>query len=319
MTDLPRTTRVRVPPIKTQGIKTKIVPLIMSSIKWDGVGKWIEPFVGSGAVVFNVQPKNALLSDTNKHIISLYAGIQSGNITPRLVKEHLEYEGHKLLTQGEDHYYLLRDRFNSKSNPLDFLFLNRSCFNGMIRFNRKGGFNVPFCRKPNRFRQAYITKICNQVAWVKDILADKNWVFKVADWRESVSEANCNDFIYLDPPYIGRHTDYFNHWRQSDADSLASTLQTTQSGFAYSMWLENKYRKNDHLDRWFSDYPMFTITHFYHVGPTESLRNAMQEALIVSHNHAVDKTYGASLLRDFKIIDDDEEDEQISLPLYYVE
>ena len=312
MTALPRPTRVRVPPIKTQGIKTKIVPLIMSSIRWDGAGKWIEPFVGSGAVVFNVQPKSALLTDTNKHIIALYKGIQSGWITPHGTKEYLEDEGHKLLSKGEDHYYCVRDRFNLTADPLDFLFLNRSCFNGMIRFNKKGGFNVPFCRKPNRFRQAYVTKICNQVAWIQEVLSDKDWLFQVSGWRETLSRAAENDFIYIDPPYIGRHTDYYNNWQEDEADALATVLQTIPSGFAYSMWLENKYRRNSHIEQWFAHFPIFTASHFYHVGPTESLRNEMQEALIVSHDHAVAAHESAAMVSNFKIVDDDDEGEDTS-------
>ena len=60
--------RVVVPPIKCQGIKTKLVDFIASTIKWNGNGRWIEPFVGSGVVLFNIQPEKALASDTNKHI-----------------------------------------------------------------------------------------------------------------------------------------------------------------------------------------------------------------------------------------------------------
>ncbi len=108
------------------------------------MGRWIEPFVGSGVVVFNVQPKAALLTDSNVHVISLYQGVQNGRISPRSVREHLEHEGGKLLRLGEEHYYRIRDRFNATGDPLDFLFLNRACFNGIIRFNKKGKFNVPF-------------------------------------------------------------------------------------------------------------------------------------------------------------------------------
>ena len=77
--------RVGVPPIKCQGIKTKLVPFIFSSITWkatDGA-RWIEPFLGSGVVTFNLMPKRALLADTNIHIINLYKAIQSGRSHPK--------------------------------------------------------------------------------------------------------------------------------------------------------------------------------------------------------------------------------------------
>ncbi|TMV43360.1 DNA adenine methylase, partial [Thioclava sp. BHET1] len=74
MTFLPRPVRPKAPPIKTQGIKTKVVPLIARSIVWDGVGRWIEPFLGSGVVALNIGPQRAILADTNEHMIGLFRG-----------------------------------------------------------------------------------------------------------------------------------------------------------------------------------------------------------------------------------------------------
>lgn len=272
----------KAPPIKSQGIKTKLVPLILASIKWDGKGRWIEPFLGSGSVLFNLQPDRALLSDTNRHIIGIYQAIQTGELSSASLRQYLEREGKKLKSQGEDYYYEVRERFNESGNPFDFIFLNRASFNGVIRFNSKGQFNVPFCKKVDRFRQAYITKICNQVAWVSKILQGKDWTFIVQDWREMLARVMPDDFVYLDPPYVDRHTDYFNHWSQADADELAETIKKLSCGFAYSMWKKNKYRENEHLHQHFSRYPWITCNHYYHVGSTEDLRHAMEEALIIS-------------------------------------
>jgi hypothetical protein len=90
---LPRSVRPKAPPIKTQGIKTKVVPLIARSIAWSGEGRWVEPFVGSGAVAFNVAPQRAVLADANKHIIRMHQAIQSGEMTSANVKAYLEIEG----------------------------------------------------------------------------------------------------------------------------------------------------------------------------------------------------------------------------------
>lgn len=273
--------KVGVPPIKCQGIKTKLIKFIAGGIKWNGEGKWIEPFLGSGVVLFNICPDRALISDTNKHIVGLYQKIQSGEITPRLVKEFLTSHGAILLEKGESYYYEVRERFNNEADSLDFLFLNRSCFNGVMRFNRKGGFNVPFGKKPNRFRQAYVTKITNQVKWVSKQMEGKDWTFKVQGWRETLGKAKGNDFVYLDPPYVGRHTDYYNQWDDEEAIALAEETQKLSCGFALSMWLENKYRKNDHLEDHWSGLTIKEFDHFYHVGSSESLRNKMTEALVL--------------------------------------
>lgn len=242
----------------------------------------MEPFVGSGAVLFNAAPNRALAADTNKHLIGFYNAIQSGQLTSSNLRSFLQKEGDALRDKGEKHYYDVRTRFNADGSLFDFIFLNRSCFNGMMRFNRKGGFNVPFCRKPDRFRPAYITKICNQVDWARQTMKGKNWDFVVQDWRETLGGVSDSDFVYLDPPYIGRHTDYYNSWTQTDADELAVAIKDLGAGFAYSMWKENKYRTNEHLKEHFSDFPCLVYAHFYHLGPTETLRNEMQEALIVS-------------------------------------
>ena len=134
--------KVIVPPIKIQGIKTKLVPLIRQNVVMEKNATWIEPFMGSGVVGFNVEPHCAIFADTNPHIIEFYNQVKSGKITPEIVRVFLEHEG-KLLEEGdEEYYYSVRARFNQEHNPLDFLFLNRACFNGMIRFNKNYELNV---------------------------------------------------------------------------------------------------------------------------------------------------------------------------------
>ena len=284
-----RINNVDVPPIKCQGIKTKLVDFISANITWDGNGRWIEPFLGSGVVLFNIQPKRALVSDLNEYIIEFYKGIQSGKITALTVRQFLEHHGAKLRDKGEDYYYLMRDKFNQNGDPLYLLFLNRSCFNGMMRFNSNKEFNVPFCKKPNRFRKAYVTKIVNQVQNISDIMENKDWVFKSEPWQNIIQEADSNDFIYLDPPYIGRHTGYIQKWEQEDADELAKLTQRSPAGFALSMWLKNKYRKNLHINESWDNLIVRSYEHFYHVGGSENNRNKMIEGLILAPDFATEK------------------------------
>lgn len=274
--------KIKAPPLKTQGIKTKLVSFIMRSVEWNEKGRWIEPFTGSGVVAFNISPVRAILADSNEHIVSVYNAIQSEEMTPYNLRTFLEKEGSLLKQKGEKHYYEIRERFNDTHSAFDFIFLNRSCFNGMMRFNSSGGFNVPFCRKPERFAKAYITRICNQVAWAKDQMSGKDWTFVCQDWRKTLANVENDDFVYLDPPYNSRHSCYFNSWDDEESDKLAVAVGKLQGGFAYSTWKENKYRSNDHLEKHFSEYTVLTKDHFYHVGSQESLRNAMEEALVIS-------------------------------------
>lgn len=274
--------KVGVPPIKSQGIKTKLVPWIQGIVPSDFDGVWIEPFMGTGAVAFNVAPRHAILCDTNPHLVNFYSSIASGEITPEVVKEYLANEGEILLSKGEDHYYFVRDRFNSEHSPLDFLFVNRAGFNGMIRFNRKGGFNIPFCRKPQRFAQAYITKITNQVSWVSKIIKAKNFAFKCQDFGKTIEEASAADIIYCDPPYIDRHVDYYNGWDGAHELELFNKLSSFGGKFILSTWHHNDYRENEYVKNLWSEHSVLTREHFYHVGGKERNRNPVIEALVTN-------------------------------------
>jgi DNA adenine methylase len=276
------TQKVSVPPIKSQGIKTKLVPWIQSLVPSDFDGRWVEPFMGTGVVAFNVAPKRALMCDTNPHLVNFYSAIKAGEITPEIVRAYLNKEGAILLDKGDEHYYHVRERFNESHAPLDFLFLNRSGFNGMIRFNRKGGLNIPFCKKPNRFAQAYVTKIVNQVSHVSKLLASIDVEFKCQKFEETISEAKSGDLIYCDPPYIGRHVDYFNSWDESHEVELFEILSKAKCDFILSTWHHNDYRKNDYIESHWSKFNILTKEHFYHVGGSEKNRNPMIEAIVTS-------------------------------------
>lgn len=271
-----------VPPIKSQGIKTKLVPWIKSLLPPSFNGRWIEPFMGTGVVGFNVNPKQALMADSNPHLISFYQALKEKKITPLKVKAFLTEEGSTLLKNGESHYYKIRERFNLYNDPLDFLFLNRSCFNGMIRFNKKGGFNVPFCRKPDRFAQAYVTKIVNQVEYIYQLLQFNKFEFVCQDFQETIKTANINDIIYCDPPYIDRHTDYYNGWDNKKEHELFKCLLKSPAKFILSIWHHNDFRKNEFIEKLWDNFQIQTREHFYHVGAKEINRNPMIEALVTN-------------------------------------
>lgn len=272
--------KVFVPPIKSQGIKTKLVEWIAAKVEPIEYERWIEPFMGTGVVAFNVRPKKALLCDSNPHLIKFFNALKSKEVTAAKVKEHLVIEGEKLLKSEGKHYYEVRNRFNEKGNPLDFLFLSRSCFNGMMRFNKKGGYNVPFCKKPNRFAQALVTKITNQVKNISQIIENGDYTFVCQDFQETLKQIEPTDMVYCDPPYIGRHVDYFDSWSEDEEKLLKQGLEDSGANFLLSTWLSNKYRTNEYVFSIWKDCFISTKEHFYHVGGKEKNRNAVYEALL---------------------------------------
>lgn len=285
-------THITVPPVKCQGIKTKLVNFIASNISWQGNGRWIEPFLGSGVVAFNILAPRALLADTNPHIITLYQQIQKKKIDRNIVKDFLEFHGAQLEKGDGDYYYEIREQFNQTKDPLLFLFLNRASFNGLMRFNAQGNFNVPYNHKPNRFSKAYISKICNQVSTLQSILMCVDWEFIIAPWEQTIAKANADDFVYLDPPYIGRNSDYFNSWSYEDALKFPDKIHSLPCGYAMSMWLKNKYRTNEYIENFQAKDEILTFNHFYHIGSSESLRNSIMEALIIKPGYSNKQNFG---------------------------
>lgn len=292
--------KVIIPPIKSQGIKTKLVPWIMDVVREaQPSGRWIEPFLGTGVVAFNSGFREAILNDINPHIINFYKNVQNGTITPSKVKRFLEQEGRKLLVADENGYVYfraVRDRFNKDFAPLDLLFLSRAGFNGMMRFNGKGLWNIPFCKKPNRFAQSYTTKIVNQVAGIKAVIGDE-WTFTNKNFSEIIPLAKEGDIIYCDPPYYGRYVDYYNGWRAQDEEILFKLLSETKAKFILSTWHHNDWRANEMVEKFWNKFNLVTKDHFYHSGGNIENRRTIVEALVCNFqiNHISEHNHGLNI------------------------
>ena len=277
-----------VPPIKSQGIKTKLVPRINDIVYRSGLDlahtNWIEPFFGTGVVGLNAPIGGSrYVADSNPHIINFYNGVLNGEITPQNMRTYLEYEGKILSEAGEEgyeHYRKIRNRFNSGHSPFDFIFLSRAGFNGMMRFNRRGEWNIPFCKKPNRFAPAYVTKICNQIEAAQRVIHQGHWEFHNQGFIETIAHAQAGDLIYCDPPYYGRYVDYYNGWTEEDEEALFYALQNTPAHFILSTWHHNEFRANDMMDRFWNNFNVETQEHFYQAGGHLENRHAMVEALV---------------------------------------
>ena len=273
-----------IPPIKTQWIKTKLMDFIKFNLPNQTNWKWIEPFLWSWVVWFNLAWKEAIFADSNPHLINFYNALNSWTISSCIVRNFLEKEWKELSEKGVIHYQYIRDRFNDTWNPLDFLFLNRSCFNWMIRFNRKWWFNVPFCKKNDRFSKSYITKIVNQVDKIQSLMQQNHRTFICQDFQKTIWMGNPIDFIYADPPYIGRHVDYYDSWCEENEVLLRDSLIQFWWKFMVSTRFWNKYRQNVYIDTLWKDFSIQTMEHFYFVWGKEDNRNIMLEAIIMNYS-----------------------------------
>lgn len=156
--------------------------------------KYFEPFVGGGAVFFDLLPKKAMLSDLNNELITTYNVIK--NDAEKLI---VSLKKHKV---EKDYFLKVRaqnlSRLSDVSIASRFIFLNRTCFNGLYRVNSKGQFNVPFGRNGN-------PRICDEENLRKVSKALRYVDIAEGDYKRVLKNAKKGDFIYLDPPYYPRN------------------------------------------------------------------------------------------------------------------
>lgn len=112
-------------------------------------------------------------------------------------------------------------------------------------------------------------------------MRDKDWVFKCGSWKDAFFNASESDYIYLDPPYIGRDTSYVGEWPEEEAIALADYSKKTPANVCLSMWRENEFRRNEHLYEHWSDFMWYECEHFYHIGAKETNRHPMMEVLAI--------------------------------------
>ena len=177
------------PFLKWAGGKTQLLPEILARIP-ERFGRYHEPFIGGGAVFFALEPNRAVISDVNETLINTYRCLRDN---PQGVMQHLRK--HKA---EEEHYYKVRAMDPAKLTPIKaaarFIYLNRTCFNGLYRVNRSGKFNVPFGRYSN-------PTICHteRLHAVSEALQGVD--IRVQSVFDIVSRVRKGDLVYLDPPY----------------------------------------------------------------------------------------------------------------------
>ena len=159
----------------------------------DNFKRYIEPFLGGGAVFFALQPKFALLSDLNSDLINCYRAVSESPIliTEQLLKHHNAHT--------KDYYYRMRSKkpTDSVERASWFIYLNRTCWNGLYRVNKMNEFNVPMGSKENVVLPADDFLKISQLLSCVEILCQ--------DFENTIETAEENDFVFVDPPYTVNH------------------------------------------------------------------------------------------------------------------
>lgn len=209
------------PLLKYRGGKSKEIPRLIKHIP-NYEGRYIEPFFGGGALFFHLEPKKAIINDINAKLISFYLGVKNDFERLKIELTAVEkvyaanrkkFERLKFIEpdkrvedENESLYYQIRDMFNEitekkYSDALLYFFINKTAYSGMIRYNAKGEFNVPYGRYTN-LNTSLVTTYHNRLLNNTEIYnLDYSEIFKMADE---------NDFMFLDPPYDCIFSDYGN-------------------------------------------------------------------------------------------------------------
>jgi DNA adenine methylase len=157
-------------------------------------GRYIEPFLGSGSIFFSLQPRDAILSDLNAELIQTYESLRDEH---EKVLRHLKAHARN---HSKRYYYRTRDELKPRSpsaKAARFLYLNRTCWNGLYRVNLNGRFNVPKGTKSNVILET------DDFASVSKALRSAKLL--CGDFEAVINRARYGDFIYADPPYTVRH------------------------------------------------------------------------------------------------------------------
>lgn len=238
------------------------------------IEKYCEPFVGGGAVLFdilnNYQPKEILINDINKELINTYLQIKN-NCSEMIVRlcDLKNIYVNQSVEKNKEMFYQKRARYNelkisgNKQKNLEkavlFIFLNKTCFNGLYRVNKKGEFNVPFNNAKNPL-------ICDEdnLKACSELL--KNVEMKVGDYKECKNFIDGKTFVYIDPPYRPiTQTSAFTSYSENDFSDKEqielSNFITEIASKGAQVLVSNSDPKNaDENDNFFDDlYAHFEI------------------------------------------------------------
>ena len=202
------------PFVKWAGGKRQLIPQIRERMP-EKYNNYYEPFVGGGAVLFELQPANALINDINKALINTY------NIICNEADAFLEAVNRldeEMWEDGKKYYYSVREHYNDKLMKSEydvelaalFVFINKHCFNGLYRVNGKGLFNVPYNNsRRTSADENVIREVSKYLKGVKIINGD---------FEEACKDAKKGDFIFIDSPYAPLNPTSFESYTKEGFD-----------------------------------------------------------------------------------------------------
>lgn len=192
------------PFLKWAGGKTQLIPELAKLIPLQ-YNKYIEPFIGGGAFFFFLNPEKSIISDSNAELITTYKAVRDN--VEAIIKLLSKYKNE------ETFFYKIRSLDTAKLTDIEraarLIYLNKTCFNGLYRVNKKGEFNVPFGKRDNNFLNKETLRDASEFLQNTKILN--------SDYLKTLQKyAKPGDFIFLDPPYypVGKFSDFKRYTKE---------------------------------------------------------------------------------------------------------
>lgn len=288
------------PFVKWAGGKTQLLKEIENNLpsNFSKFDTYVEPFVGGGSVLFWISSKfsslkNLVISDSNENLINTYFAVRdnSAELIECLKNIYFKFKFFSKDKQ-ETFFKKIRKEYNDRVAPLDpmtkasyFIFLNKTCFNGLYRVNSNNQFNVPF------------GKYDNPIIWDPDTLKEdskilKNVTIKCCNYSDTISYVGPNSFYYLDPPYRPlSDTSSFNQYTSKPFDDtqqiqlkkFCDELNNLGSSFLLSNSDPMSANNDPFFENLYSNYIIKKIDANRNINSKSTKRGSVKELLIKNY------------------------------------
>ncbi len=276
------------PFVKWAGGKRQIIDKLKEYVP-DEYDTYYEPFVGGGALLFELAPKKAVINDLNEELMNVYNCLCNEEKFKKMCNLLNHYEAE----HSEEFYYEIRNKDKNKNayNRLsDYtkaartIYLNKACFNGLYRVNSKNEFNVPFGKKTkiNTYEGSNLITVSNYLT-MNDIKIQS------VDFEESLKTAKKGDFVYIDPPYDS-DTSTFNNYTEDgfgkeEQRRLAKVYKDLDKRGVYVM-LSN--HNTTLINELYKDYHIHIIEAKRNINANGKKRGKVEEVIITNYENKRD-------------------------------
>ena len=273
------------PFVKWAGGKRQIIDELKKYIP-EEYNTYFEPFVGGGALLFELSPKKAVINDYNIELINVYECIKDENKFSKMCNELNRHE----TNHSEEYYYEIRnlDKDKKKFNRLsDYkraartIYLNKACFNGLYRVNSKNEFNVPFNKKTK-----VNTYDGQNLGIIHSFLNFNDIKILNCDFEESVKEAKKGDFIYFDPPYDSDTSTFTSYtedgFGKEEQVRLAEVFKELSNRGCYVMASNHNTKLVNEL---YSEFNIYVIQAKRNINANGKKRGKVEEVIITNYEN----------------------------------